>query len=68
MQNKEGSGDSEAATSIPTSILDDWENFGDDDIMHQQTAIRAEEAEKTPFVGDKARATIITLHSFPRVY
>lgn len=53
MQNKEGSGDSEAATSIPTSILDDWENFGDDDIMHQQTAIRAEEAEKTPFVGDK---------------
>jgi hypothetical protein len=61
MQNQEGpqpDGETEAATSIPTSELDDWANFGDDDIMHQQTAIRAEEAEKTLFVGDKVRATI----------
>jgi len=56
MRNQEGpqaDGESEAATSIPTSELDDWANFGDDDIMHQQSAIRAEEVEKTLFLGDK---------------
>ncbi|KAM3705880.1 hypothetical protein ACB098_03G110700 [Castanea mollissima] len=56
MQNKDGpraGGDLEAATSNPTPDFDDWAKFGDDDIMQQQTAIRAEEAEKTPFVGDK---------------
>ncbi|XP_050276067.1 OVARIAN TUMOR DOMAIN-containing deubiquitinating enzyme 1 [Quercus robur] len=56
MQNKDGpraDGESEAATSNPTPDFDDWAKFGDDDIMQQQTAIRAEEAEKTPFVGDK---------------
>lgn len=60
MQNKDGpraDGELEAATSNPTPDFDDWAKFGDDDIMQQQTAIRAEEAEKTPFVGDKARAT-----------
>lgn len=64
MQNKDGplaDGESEAATSNPTPDFDDWAKFGDDDIMQQQTAIRAEEAEKTPFVGDKARATAATL-------
>ena len=60
MQNKDGpqaDGEMEAATSNPTPDFDDWAKFGDDDIMQQQTAIRAEEAEKAPFVGDKARAT-----------
>jgi hypothetical protein len=61
MRNQEGpqaDGESEAATSIPTSELDDWANFGDDDIMHQQSAIRAEEVEKTLFLADKVKATI----------
>ncbi|KAL0004721.1 hypothetical protein SO802_012282 [Lithocarpus litseifolius] len=56
MQNKDGpqaDGELEAATSNPTPDFDDWAKFADDDIMQQQTAIRAEEAEKTPFVGDK---------------
>ncbi|XP_010250517.1 PREDICTED: ubiquitin thioesterase otubain-like isoform X1 [Nelumbo nucifera] len=43
----------DSATSDPLLSIDDWENFRDDDIMQQQTAIRAEEAEKMPFVGDK---------------
>lgn len=50
--------ESEASTSFLGSEFDNWEHFGDDDIMHQQSAIRAEEAEKTPFVGDKVRATV----------
>ncbi|XP_041012676.1 OVARIAN TUMOR DOMAIN-containing deubiquitinating enzyme 1 [Juglans microcarpa x Juglans regia] len=56
MQNQEGpktDGELEAAASTPTPEFDDWPNFGDDDIMQQQSAIRAEEADKTPFVGDK---------------
>ncbi|KAG2706416.1 hypothetical protein I3843_05G092300 [Carya illinoinensis] len=56
MQNQEGpkaDGEFEAAASTPTPEFDDWPNFGDDDIMQQQSAIRAEEADKTPFVGDK---------------
>ncbi|KAJ4720314.1 Ubiquitin thioesterase [Melia azedarach] len=40
MQNKEESGAS--------SEFDDWANFGDDDIMQQQSDIRAEEAHKEP--------------------
>lgn len=31
----------------------DWSNYRDSDIMQQQSAIQAEEAEKIPFVGDK---------------
>lgn len=56
MQNQEGpkaDGELEAAASTPTPEFDDWPNFGDDDIMQQQSAIRAEEADKTPFVGNK---------------
>lgn len=56
MQNEEGpqaDGELKATSSTPACAFDDWENFGDDDIMQQQSAIQAEEAEKTPFVGDK---------------
>lgn len=56
MQNQEGhavDADTVTLTSIQTSDIDDWENFKDDDIMQQQSAIQAEEAEKIPFVGDK---------------
>ncbi|KAK7412252.1 hypothetical protein VNO78_03703 [Psophocarpus tetragonolobus] len=35
------------------SEMDEWTNFGDDDIMQQQYTIQAEEAKKVPFVGDK---------------
>ena len=47
--------ESEPKVSIPVSDVDGWENIRDDDIMQQQSAIRAEEAEKVPFIGDKAR-------------
>lgn len=55
MQNHEdlSDGKTESMTSNPASEIDDWANFRDDDIMQQQTAIRAEEAEKIPFIGDK---------------
>ncbi|XP_068659139.1 OVARIAN TUMOR DOMAIN-containing deubiquitinating enzyme 1 [Aristolochia californica] len=36
-----------------SAVVEDWARFRDDDIMQQQTAIKAEEAEKMPFVGDK---------------
>ncbi|XP_042498657.1 OVARIAN TUMOR DOMAIN-containing deubiquitinating enzyme 1-like [Macadamia integrifolia] len=45
--------DMDCVTSNPAKSADDWANFRDDDIMHQQNAIFAEEAEKIPFVGDK---------------
>ncbi|GAB4828524.1 ubiquitin-specific protease otu1 [Ancistrocladus abbreviatus] len=35
------------------AATDVWDKFRDDDIMQQQSAIRAEEAAKIPFVGDK---------------
>ncbi|KAJ4827407.1 ubiquitin-specific protease otu1 [Turnera subulata] len=31
----------------------DWANYADDDVMQQQSAIRAVEADKIPFLGDK---------------
>lgn len=34
-------------------VNNNWENFRDDDIMHQHSAILAEQADKIPFVGDK---------------
>lgn len=50
----------EASAAVSTTPSDpgvvqvnDWENYKDDDIMQQQSAIRAEEAVKIPFVGDK---------------
>ncbi|OMO51321.1 Ubiquitin thioesterase Otubain [Corchorus capsularis] len=56
MQNQEGAvpdGEKESAISIPISEFDDWTNFADDDMMQQQSAIHAEEANKIHFVGDK---------------
>ena len=57
MQNQENlDADSnvESVISIQTSDYDCWGNLGDDDILQQQSAIFVEEAEKVPFVGDKA--------------
>lgn len=57
MQNQDGvqvDGEVESATSVPIPEFDEWANFGDQDIMQQHSAIRAEEAEKIPFLGDKA--------------
>lgn len=62
MQNKDGppvTSEPETITSIYPSEADDWENFRDDDIMLQHSAIQAEEAVKIPFVGDKARMPLI---------
>ncbi|XP_057470816.1 OVARIAN TUMOR DOMAIN-containing deubiquitinating enzyme 1-like [Actinidia eriantha] len=56
MQNQEellADGEMEGITPIQASNDDDWANFRDDDIMQQQSAIQAVEAEKIPFVGDK---------------
>ncbi|XP_009353516.2 LOW QUALITY PROTEIN: OVARIAN TUMOR DOMAIN-containing deubiquitinating enzyme 1-like [Pyrus x bretschneideri] len=56
MQNPEGvqvDGEVESAASVATPEFDEWANFGDQDIMQQHSAIRAEEAEKIPFLGDK---------------
>ncbi|KAK4413537.1 OVARIAN TUMOR DOMAIN-containing deubiquitinating enzyme 1 [Sesamum alatum] len=56
MQNQDGhvvESGTETITSIKASEIDDWENFRDDDILQQQSAIQAEEAGKIPFVGDK---------------
>ncbi|GMP23239.1 hypothetical protein CsSME_00000913 [Camellia sinensis var. sinensis] len=56
MQNQEGlQADAEMAsiTPIQATEVEDWANFRDDDIMQQQSAIRAVEAEKIPLVGDK---------------
>lgn len=39
----------------------DWSNYRDSDIMQQQSAIQAEEAEKIPFVGDKASFVVVSL-------
>ncbi|KAM1191367.1 hypothetical protein PS2_011665 [Malus domestica] len=57
MQNHDGvqvDGEVESAASVATPDFDEWANFGDQDIMQQHSAIRAEEAEKIPFLGDKA--------------
>ncbi|XP_027153135.1 ubiquitin thioesterase otubain-like [Coffea eugenioides] len=56
MQNlkaHDGDAETEKVSSTQASEIDDWANFKDDDIMQQQFAIQAEEAEKIPFVGDK---------------
>uniref|UniRef100_A0A5B7B1J2 Ubiquitin thioesterase n=1 Tax=Davidia involucrata TaxID=16924 RepID=A0A5B7B1J2_DAVIN len=54
MQNQDGLlADAETESSIQAPEVDDWANFRDNDIMQQQSAIQAEEAEKIPFVGDK---------------
>lgn len=56
MQNQEGlqaDADMPSITPIQATEVEDWANFRDDDIMQQQSAIRAVEAEKIPLVGDK---------------
>lgn len=48
-----------ASASSPCSVIpiadvyDGWSCFRDDEVMQQQSAIRAEEAAKIPYVGDK---------------
>ncbi|GAB2280772.1 ubiquitin-specific protease otu1 [Dionaea muscipula] len=44
---------SSTTTTMATVGADDWENFRDNEIMRQQSAIQAEEADKIPFVADK---------------
>ncbi|VFQ75263.1 unnamed protein product [Cuscuta campestris] len=56
MQGQDGNvSDAEigCSASAQTSGVDDWTKFGDKDIMQQHSIIRAEEAEKLLFVGDK---------------
>lgn len=56
MQNKEelpANATAEELTSGKASEVDDWESIKDNDIMQQQSAILAEEAEKIQYVGDK---------------
>lgn len=56
MHNKEELPDNatvEAVTTGKASDVDDWEAIKDNDIMQQQSAILAEEAEKIQYVGDK---------------
>lgn len=70
MQNQEGpQSDGEinkdSTTSNPTPEFEDWSHYADNDIMQQQSSIMMEEAEKLPFVGDKARET--TKNCFLRI-
>lgn len=56
MQNKEdlpANATVDVVTSGKASEIDDWETIKDNDIMQQQSAILAEEAEKIQYVGDK---------------
>ncbi|KAL9321288.1 hypothetical protein ACSQ67_013127 [Phaseolus vulgaris] len=60
MQSKEAvveDGEITSSVTVADSEFDEWNNFGDDDIMQQQYTIQADEAKKIPFVGDKARLT-----------
>lgn len=60
MQGQEGpttDAEIEISASAQASEVDDWTKYGDNDIMQQHSVIRAEEAEKLPFVGDKVRVT-----------
>ncbi|XP_047327097.1 OVARIAN TUMOR DOMAIN-containing deubiquitinating enzyme 1-like [Impatiens glandulifera] len=42
------------------SEVEDWANYRDDEVMQQQSAIRAVEAEKIHFVGDKEPLSSLT--------
>lgn len=62
MQNQEGSvadGEKDSTASLLTlspskfEEIENWVNFGDDDIMMQQSEIQTEEVNKVPSVGDK---------------
>lgn len=50
---EDGQKDSDSV-AFPASELEEWANFGDDDIMQQQSILQSEEAQKIPYVGDKA--------------
>lgn len=63
MQNREGlqaDGDRESIIPVPKSEYDDWLTFPDDDVTQQQSTFGREEAEKIPFVGDKARTSSLS--------
>jgi len=58
MQSKEAvveDGEITSSVTFADSEYDEWNSYGDDDIMQQQYTIQADEAKKVPFVGDKAR-------------
>lgn len=66
MQNQDGTVVESKTETITPALVSEVENCGnsrDDDIMQQKSAIQAEEAAKIPFVGDKARKTLIILNS-----
>ncbi|XXG47154.1 hypothetical protein AAC387_Pa02g1839 [Persea americana] len=42
-----------SSSYVPILSADDWATIRDDDIMHQHSQIRNEEAEKMPFVSNK---------------
>lgn len=49
-----GSNPNPSADEVPIVCnYDGWSCFRDDDVMQQHFAIRAEEAAKIPYVGDK---------------
>lgn len=48
--------------AIAASVSDSWSScYFDDDIMKQPNELLAEEAAKIPYVGDKARRSIISV-------
>lgn len=51
-----------SSSYVPILSADDWATIRDDDIMHQHSQIRNEEAEKLPFVSDKV---ILIPHYLP---
>lgn len=62
MQNQEDKvqDDTEKVASVDKFDAAEWENFKDDDIMQQQSAIHAVEAEKFLLVGDKEPLSSLT--------
>ncbi|XP_021722988.1 ubiquitin thioesterase otubain-like [Chenopodium quinoa] len=52
-KQQEESNSNPAAAAAASASASDWENFRDDDIMLQHSAIRAEQADKIHFLGDK---------------
>ncbi|KAH7548507.1 hypothetical protein JRO89_XS14G0144700 [Xanthoceras sorbifolium] len=62
MQNQEecgggdgGGGGVGVGGAAASCEFEDWGSFGDEDIMQQKSNISADEAQKIPFVADKAR-------------
>ncbi|WP_411024812.1 hypothetical protein, partial [Salmonella sp. s57610] len=53
--------DSDSKNPVLAPETDDWANFKDTDIMEQQSAILAVEADKIPFIGDKEPISSLTV-------